>query len=94
MANVTFSGTVSAQAASGETVTVTVTKPDTTKDTLNAKTDATGTYSVSQTYTVAGAYSATATVPADAQYAAATSPAVSFTIALVNRTVTLNVVLT
>jgi len=32
VANVTFAGVVSAQAAAGETVTVTVTKPDAKKD--------------------------------------------------------------
>jgi hypothetical protein len=91
VANVTLSGTVSAQAASGETVTITVLKPDGTKDPWTTTTDTTGAYTLTKTYTVAGTYSAVATVSADAQYAAATSPTVSFTITLVNRTVTLNV---
>ena len=93
MANITFAGVVSAQAAAGETVTITVTKPDSTKDTLTATTDGNGNYSVTKTYTVSGSYSAIATVTADAQYAAATSPATPFTISLVNRTVALNVAL-
>ena len=97
MANVTFTGNVSTQATPpvprpNITVTVTVTKPDTTKDTWTATTDSSGNYQVTKPYTVAGAYSAAATVPADTQYAAATSPAAPFTITvLANQTVTLNV---
>lgn len=93
MANVTFAGTLSAQAAAGETVTVTVTKPDGTKDTWTAVTNSTGAYSVTEVYMIAGAYSATASVAADADYAAATSPAVPFNISAANRTVSLNVAL-
>jgi len=97
VANVTFSGTVATQATPpvprpNISVTVTVTKPDGTTDTLTANTDTSGNYTVTQTYTVAGAYSAIANVPADTQYAAAASPAVPFTITvLANQTVTLNV---
>jgi hypothetical protein len=91
VANVTFNGVVSAQAAPGETVTVTVTLPDTTTDTLTATTDNTGAYTATKTYTTPGSYSAVAAVPADAQYDAAQSPLVPFTIAVANRTVTLNV---
>ena len=97
MADVTFAGTVATQATPpvprpNIPVTVTVTKPDTTKDTLAATTDSSGKYTVTKTYTAAGPYSATATVPADTQYAAATSPAAPFTITvLMNQTVTLNV---
>ena len=91
MANVTFSGVVSAQTAPGETITVTVTKPDGTTDALAAQTDSTGAYTVTKTYTAAGAYSAVANVPADAQYVAAASPVIKFSISLLNRTVSLNV---
>jgi len=91
VANVTFSGKLSAQAATGEQVTVAVTKPDGTKDTLTAATDTTGAFTVTQPYTVAGSYSAVASVLADAQNSSAQSPAVAFTITVANRTVTLNV---
>lgn len=87
---VTFSGTVSAQAQAGEAVIVKVTKPDSSIDTLNAATDAQGNYTVTQPYP-AGTYSATAHVDADSQYQSADSPAVAFTVALAQRTVTLNV---
>ncbi len=93
MANVTFAGSQSAQAAAGETVTVTVTKPDSTKDTLTATTDATGAYTVTKTYTVVGAYSAVASGAADAQYTSWTSTPQNFTISLTNRTGTLTVTL-
>jgi hypothetical protein len=93
VANVTFSGTISAQAAVGETVTIIVTKPDGTKDTWTTPTNAVGAYSITETYTVAGSYSAVASVAADTEYAAATSPPVTFSITLTNRTVTINVTL-
>ena len=91
MANVTFAGTQTAQAAAGQTVTIIVTKPDATKDTLTATTDSTGAYTVTKTYTVAGAYSAVASGAADAQYTAWTSTPQAFTISLTNRTGTLSV---
>ena len=96
MANVKFSGTVLTQATppvprTSITVTVTVTLPDKTTDTLTATTDTTGAYTATKTYTAIGAYSAIATVPADAQFDKATSPATPFTITLAAQTVTLNV---
>jgi TusA-related sulfurtransferase len=93
VANVTFAGSQTAQVAAGETVTVTVTKPDATKDTLTATTDGSGNYSVTKTYTVAGSYSAIAAGAADAQYTAWTSNPFPFTISLTNRTGTLIVTL-
>lgn len=86
---VTFSGSVSAQAQAGEVVTITVTKPDSTKETLTATTLADKTYSVTQVYSVAGNYSAKAHGDADAVYDAWDSAVVPFTIALTARTGTL-----
>lgn len=94
MATVTFTGTVSAQASAGETVTVTVTKPDATKDTLTATTLADKTYSATKVYTIAGNYSASAHGNADAQYGAWDAGPVPFTIALATRTATLTVTIT
>lgn len=89
--NVTFNGSVSAQATAGETVTLKVTKPDTTVDTLTTTTLADRTYTLSKIYTVAGNYSVIASVPADATYKAATSASVAFTINLLDRTITVTV---
>ena len=84
---------MSAQVAAGETVTITVTKPDGT-ETLTATTLADKTYSVTKTYTVAGNYSAVAHQDADTQYSAWDAGPVTFTIALTTRTGTLTVTLT
>lgn len=94
MANVTFSGVVSAQTAAGETVIITVTKPDTTTETLTALTLADRTYTVTKAYTIAGNYSAKAHGNADATYSAWDSASIPFTIALTTRTGTLGVTLT
>jgi len=56
MTQVTFSGIVSAQAQEGETVTITVTKPDATTETLTTQTLADMTYSVTKEYIDAGTY--------------------------------------
>jgi hypothetical protein len=93
MATVTFSGTVSAQTASGETVTITVTKPDSTTEVLTTTTTGTATFSTSKVYTVAGAYSAKAHGDADASYTSWDTAAVPFTVVLTTRTGTLNVTL-
>ena len=93
MANVTFSGVVSAQATAGETVTVTVTKPDATTETVTALTLADRTYTVTKAYSAAGSYSAKAHGNADAIYSSWDSTSVPFTITLTARTGTLNVVL-
>lgn len=93
MAQVTFTGIVSAQAALGETVTVTVTKPDATTEPLITTTLTDRTYSVTKQYMVAGAYKAKAHIDADAIYLAADSTEVSFTVTLTARALTLNVTL-
>lgn len=91
---VVFSGNVSAQAQAGETVTITVTLPDGTKDTLTATTQADLSYSATKEYMVAGAYNAVASGVADSQFRAWTSQTVSFTIELADRTGTLVVTFT
>ena len=90
MVNVVFSGSVSAQVASGEIVTLTVTKPDSTKDIWTTSTLADKTYTLTKPYP-AGNYSVVVHVDADAEYKAADSASVPFTVALVNRTITVAV---
>lgn len=90
---VMFSGSVSAQAQAGETVTITVTKPDTTTEKLTALTLADKSYSTTKEYSIAGAYSAKAHGDADATYREWDSAVVPFNIALVERTGTLVVTL-
>ena len=87
---VNFTGSVSAQTAEGETVTVTVTLPDASTETLTATTLADKTFATSKEY-LPGDYSATATIEEDAEYKAAASSPVSFTIAKMDRTLTLTV---
>jgi len=91
VANVTFSGSVSAQAQAGETVTLTVTKPDNTTDVFTTTTLADKTFTITRTYDIAGNYSLVVHVDADAQYKAADSAVVPFTVALEDRTIVVNV---
>ena len=93
MVSVRFNGAASKQSAPGEQVTITVTKPDSTKETLTASTDAAGAYSVTKAYTVGGAYKAQPSIPADAEYIAVTGAEVPFVIGLADRTLTLTVTL-
>lgn len=93
MTNVTFSGSVSAQAVVGETVTITITKPDSTTETVTALTLADRTYTVTKQYAVAGNYKAKAHGDENAIYTAWDSTTVSFTIMLTARTGTLNATL-
>lgn len=87
MAQIKFNGAVSAQAQEGEPITITVTKPDSTQEILTATTLADKTFEVTQQY-VAGAYSATFHVDADAEYKAANFGSVNFNVELANRTIT------
>lgn len=92
---VVFHGGVSAQAQSGETVTITVTKPDNTTETLTALTLADKSYATSpKEYLIAGTYKAKAHGDADAIYLAWDSAEKTFVIALTARTGTLEVTLT
>jgi hypothetical protein len=97
--NVTFNGKVSAQPQAGETVTITVTKPDGTKETLTTQTIADLTYSVTKTYMDAGNYSAKAhgdkTENATTEYSTWDTAEVQFLVkTLVERTGTLIINLT
>jgi hypothetical protein len=88
MAQVKFSGTVSAQAQEGETVIITVTKPDSTLEDLVANTLADKTFETTKQYAVAGAYSVTFHIDADGEYKAADFGPVSFNVELADRTIT------
>jgi len=88
--DVVFNGSVSAQAVSGETIVLTVTKPDGTIDTWTTLTLPDKTYTLTKTY-VAGSYSVVAHVDADAEYGSADSASVPFTVALTSRTITVEV---
>jgi hypothetical protein len=88
---VTFSGTVSAQAPSGEIVTVTITKPSGGSDTVSGSTGSTGTFTATYDGVAGNGYSAVASIPADSKYQATTSTSVSFDIGLLPRTITLTV---
>ena len=90
MGQATFTGTVSAQIAEGETVTITVTLPNASTETLTALTLADKTFTTSKEYG-AGDYSAIEHIDADAEYLATDSPAVPFTIGKQPRTITLNI---
>lgn len=91
MVNVVFNGSVSAQAAAAETVTLKVTKPDATIENLTTTTLADKSFTFTKQYTVVGQYSIIAHVDADAQYKAADSPSVTFNIVLQDRTITVAV---
>ena len=91
---VTFSGTVSGQAQEGEVVTIRITRPDGQVDAITATTTSGAAFTRTYDATLAGDYSAVASIPADSQYQSATSAPVTFsgiTPALLTRTITLNV---
>lgn len=89
-----FAGTISAQAQAGETVTITITKPDTTTEILTTQTLADMTYAVSKTYVEAGDYKAKAhgdkVETSNIEYSAWDSVEVPFTVkSAIERTGTL-----
>lgn len=88
VANVTFTGTVSAQALAGETVTLKVSQAGTVIDTLTALTLADKSYSTTPKQYNVGDYTVQAHVDADASYLAADSTIVSFTVGKSSRTIT------
>lgn len=90
MATVTFDGVVSAQAVAGETVTLHVTKPDSTIETLTTVTLADLSYTTTKDY-LPGTYSVQSSIDADNLYKAALSTTISFTVSLMDRTITVNV---
>jgi hypothetical protein len=88
--NVTFTGAVSAQASSGETVTLTISQGGTVIDALTALTQADKSYSATKAYNP-GDYTVQAHVDADALYLAADSTSVPFTIPKSSRSITVSV---
>jgi hypothetical protein len=92
MGKVTFTGSVSAQEKEGEVVTITVTKPDNTTDTVTTPTKADLTFGPVDYENVVGDYKAKARIEADALYQAAESVEVPFSIGKEPRTIILTVV--
>ena len=90
MATVTFAGAVSAQEVEGETVTLDVTKPDTTIDTFTTVTLADKSFTTTRDY-LPGDYTVQVSIVADNLYKVATSTTVPFTVGLMDRTITVNV---
>ena len=98
--NEALAGSVSAEAAAGEIVTITITRPDNTVDTVIASTvaDATtptqGNFSVVYTPPMVGTYTAQGDIPADGTYAEALSAPVQFVVTspLLSRTLSLSAV--
>lgn len=92
MVDVTFTGSISKQSAAGEIVSIKVTKPDNSTETLTTTTKADLSLTpVVKAYDVAGNYSAIASVVADAGYLAASSPSMPFIVSLQARSIVLNV---
>ena len=85
------SGTVTEQMAEGETVTITITKPDLTEETLTALTDALKAFSATKELVVAGLYKFKARIEADAGYESAESPTAEYAVDLAARSITINV---
>lgn len=91
MANVVFNGTILPVSAGPRPVTVVVTLPGGSLDTLPAvMTNAQGVFSTSKQYG-AGTYSAKASVPADSLNKAGESPDTPFIVGLADTIVTLTV---
>lgn len=92
MTTVTFNGIVSAQATAGETVTLHVTLPDNTIETLATITLIDLSFNTTKDY-LPGVYSVYVSIDADNHYKAASSAhaPVSFTVGLMDRTITVNV---
>jgi len=86
------SGLVTAQIAAGETVTITITKPDLTQETLTAVTDALKAYSATKQIIIAGLYKFKAAIGADAGYEEAESSIFEYTVNLAARSITITVV--
>ena len=89
MATVNFTGSVQLQEHEGETVTITVGKPD-GEDVIETQTLADKSFSAQKEYPP-GNYTAFANVEADNLYAAASSGPVTFTVPHLDRTITLSV---
>lgn len=92
---ITFSGSLveakSGKPLVGASVTITVTKPDTTVDSIVVITQNDGTFNSSNDYPNAGEYSAQASYTGDNVYNPAASVAVPFQVGKQDVTLTLNV---
>ena len=84
-------GSVSNQATSGEIVTITITKPDNTIETITTQTLSDKSYKITYTGN-AGTYKAKATIAEDTQYQGATSTELTFTLDKDVRTITIGIV--
>jgi len=91
MGQVTFKGSVSAQAEAGELVTITVTKPDGTQSAVTTNTKEDLTFEVVYEDAPNSGYKAKARIEEDASYQAAESEEVTFSIGKEPRTITLTV---
>ena len=91
MGNVMFNGSLTNQEAEGQTITISITLPDTSIVTLSTVTQTDKTFSINYTG-IAGDYSAKASIQPDTVYTGAESASVPFTIGLIPRTITLTVV--
>ena len=90
MATVNFTGSVQLQEHEGETVTITVVKPDGAEDIIETQTLADKSFSAQKEYPP-GKYNAVARVEADGTYASMSSILLPFTVPHLDRTITLSV---
>lgn len=90
MGTATIKGSVSDQYAAGETVTLTITRPNGAQDVLTVETLPDRTFTATYTEAV-GSYILVASIAEDAQYEAATSGPVPFSIGKLPRTITVTV---
>jgi len=88
---ITFVGDVSAQDKEGETVTLTITKPDSSTIILTTTTKADLTFTLEYEDTPADGYKAKARIEEDVLYEAAESSEITFSIGKAPRTITIHV---
>ena len=88
---VSIKGSVSSEVSPGEAVTITLTHPDGTPETVTATTDENGQFSASVDEAPGTGYRAIAHIDADAEYQAADSSEVSFDVSKQARTLVLQV---
>jgi hypothetical protein len=95
--SVTFNGTLNEVKAgapvSGVLVTITVTKPDVSIETITKTTDVTGKFTDVKDYTLPGTYTAVASFAGNSSYNAAASSVINFNVAKQDVVITLNVTL-
>jgi hypothetical protein len=91
MAKRTFKGIVDAQEKSGETVTLTIKKPDGSTETLQTPTQQDRSFGVTKDLPAGKGYKVKAYIGADAEYEAADSEEVIFDVDLAKRTINLSV---